>query len=504
MEKQQNSQFWKEIEKHPESVQKSFWYGAEHLGTFLGDDPKLYSTYLNYKNERPDPSWPWYQKAMFLYSQSQENEYITKHNMVVTIKENSSWLCGMLQGDFNKDPTLSQIIVGGLISLIPIVDQVCDVRDLIANLITLSDEKQRTPENYTALALTSVGLIPELGSIIKTTIKAIKVKGINKLSLMKTMEGLESNAAKFGAHCPWGRAPETWLRSEPWKKVASDAYIHLQKNINRLKETLRPLFMNGAGIFQTKVRALFTSLTSVMTITEKYIKDLCADVSKKVNELMPQPHLAMAGPSGKPANTPTNRYETNTAGSAPTQVKHQQNEAKPTKPKDKDSIDPACLLTRYGDDICEKQGKTGHHVVPDRCFRLGNKRTGVNRRQIEGALNEADGLVICVEGATPKPSNEHGKIHIQHTLLENELRALFKPTGSGPLIEVEVLCARSVSRVLKKCSANTLFQQLRTHHQAMGLGPKFIVRVDNRGLKAKKLDPKLFGSKSKKDIYKGY
>lgn len=501
MEKQQNSQFWKEIEKHPEKVQKAFWYGAEDLGKFLGDDPKLYSSYLNYKSDKPDPNWPWYKKAIFYYSQSQTNEYVTKHNVVVAIKENSSWLGGMLQGDFNKNPTLSQIIVGGMISLIPVVDQVCDIRDLIANLITLSDEKERTSENYMALALTSVGLIPEIGSIVKTTIKAVKTKGVTKLSLMKTMESLESNAVKLGAHCPWGRAPETWLRSEPWKGVASKAYIHLQKNINRLQDTLRPLLTHGTGLFQARIKTFFTSLMSSINAVEKYIKDLCTDVSKRINELMPQPHLAMAGhssSSGRPINTPINRYDTNTAGSTPTQVTHQQKEVKPEKDKSKEKTkDDTCILRPYKPDTCKPKGKTGHHVVPDRCFRLG-KRVGLDRHQIDGALSEADGLVICVEGATPQRDNEHGKIHELHTKLEKQLQSVLKPEGSGYLIEVEVICAQSVVKVLKKCSGKLIFEQLRTYHQSKGLGPKFIVRLDSRGSKVRKLDPNLFGGKTQK------
>ena len=69
-----------------------------------------------------------------------------------------------------------------------------------------------------------------------------------------------------------------------------------------------------------------------------------------------------------------------------------------------------CVLRPYHPDTCKAEGKTGHHVVPDRAFRLG-ERTGLNRKQILGGLSEGDGLVICVEGATPTPTNQHGKIH---------------------------------------------------------------------------------------------
>lgn len=500
MEQPQNSQFWQEIAKYPEAVQKSFWYGAKDLATFLGDEPQLYQTYLKYDQSKPSPDWPWWKKIVFYYSQSEYNQTINQHNMVVSIQEKSSWIYGVLQGDFNKNPTLSQILVGGVISLIPVVDQVFDIRDLISNLITLSNEKDQTPENYMALSLTAIGLIPELGSILKTTVKLIQAKATTKLSLMKTMESLETVAYKLGGACPWGRSPERWLRSQPWAQVAKDAYCCIKSNIERLTEILTHYVHRATEIFKQKIAQLINTLSQVSHSIEKYIQQLCENVRIRVTELLPQPRLAMAGhppPKGM-SNTPTNRYEVNTAGAHPTQARHQQKEEKPERDKTKEnSKDDTCILRPYKPDTCKPKGKTGHHVVPDRCFRLGTRK-GSGRGQIDGSLTEAEGLVVCVEGATPQRDNEHGQIHEQHTKLENELRALFIPEGSGPLIEVEVLCARSVAMVLKKCSANSLFQQLRAYHQSKGLGPKFIVRVDSKGTKARKLDPNLFGEKTQK------
>ena len=44
------------------------------------------------------------------------------------------WLWEAIQGDFNQDRTAGQIAADMAISLIPVVDTICDIRDLCANI----------------------------------------------------------------------------------------------------------------------------------------------------------------------------------------------------------------------------------------------------------------------------------------------------------------------------------------------------------------------------------
>lgn len=82
------------------------------------------------------------------------------------------WLWEAIEGDFNDDRSASQILVDAAISMIPLVDQLCDVRDLIANVRKLS--KDATDKaNWLALALTLIGLFPTLGSLVKGVLKII-------------------------------------------------------------------------------------------------------------------------------------------------------------------------------------------------------------------------------------------------------------------------------------------------------------------------------------------
>ena len=56
----------------------------------------------------------------------------------------AGWVWGVLQGDFNDDPSTAQVVTGTVISMIPLVDQICDVRDLVANCRKIHSEPDQT------------------------------------------------------------------------------------------------------------------------------------------------------------------------------------------------------------------------------------------------------------------------------------------------------------------------------------------------------------------------
>ncbi|WP_434387247.1 LysM peptidoglycan-binding domain-containing protein [Melittangium boletus] len=99
------------------------------------------------------------------------------------------WLLGTAQGDFNKDPSLSQIIVNMILGLIPVVDQVLDVRDIIAGLKDIieyyleDDTGQKRHESVLGLPyeywiwlnifIIAMGCIPEVGSAVKGVLRVL-------------------------------------------------------------------------------------------------------------------------------------------------------------------------------------------------------------------------------------------------------------------------------------------------------------------------------------------
>lgn len=78
----------------------------------------------------------------------------------------AEWIWGVLLGDFNENQSTAQIATGTVISMIPFVDQICDVRDVIANCKKI-DESPDAFGPKIALTLTLIGLFPTLGSLFK-------------------------------------------------------------------------------------------------------------------------------------------------------------------------------------------------------------------------------------------------------------------------------------------------------------------------------------------------
>lgn len=80
------------------------------------------------------------------------------------------WLWEAIEGDFNDERSTAQILFDAAVSMIPLVDQLCDMRDLVANVRKLS-RAARDMWNWVALVLTLIGLFPTLGSLVKGVLK---------------------------------------------------------------------------------------------------------------------------------------------------------------------------------------------------------------------------------------------------------------------------------------------------------------------------------------------
>jgi len=78
----------------------------------------------------------------------------------------AEWIWGVLQGDFNENASTSQVVTSTVVSMIPFVDQICDVRDVVANCKKINGEP-REVWHWVALVLTLIGLFLTLGSLFK-------------------------------------------------------------------------------------------------------------------------------------------------------------------------------------------------------------------------------------------------------------------------------------------------------------------------------------------------
>jgi len=113
-------------------------------------------------------------------------------NTVQDAKQKANWVWEALQGDFNPNRSVGQIGFDTVVCLVPGVDTIMDVRDLIANIIAIA----RAPTSgmaWFSLVLTIVGFVPELGSVAKGVVKIVFVK---LQPLIKSADDL-TNASKM-------------------------------------------------------------------------------------------------------------------------------------------------------------------------------------------------------------------------------------------------------------------------------------------------------------------
>ena len=103
----------------------------------------------------------------------------------------AEWIWVVLQGDFADNQSTSQTITGTVISMIPFVDQICDVRDVVANCKKI-DQDTENKWAWVALALTLLGLFPTLGSLVKGCFKILFAYG-RKSALHGAKTALDNN-----------------------------------------------------------------------------------------------------------------------------------------------------------------------------------------------------------------------------------------------------------------------------------------------------------------------
>lgn len=97
-------------------------------------------------------------------------------------------LAQVLLGDFSKDGNALGILLSVLVGFIPVVGQISDIRDLIADVWNLIDDGPETSE-WVALGLTALGFIPGLGDFLK--------QGDEMGTLLKNTDTIADSVQKF-------------------------------------------------------------------------------------------------------------------------------------------------------------------------------------------------------------------------------------------------------------------------------------------------------------------
>jgi hypothetical protein len=96
------------------------------------------------------------------------------------------WLWGVLLGEFNRDPSAGQVVTGMLVTMVPGLDQVADVRDVTAVLYRLTKpENRRDPMEWVSLVLNLIGLVPTVGSAAKGVLQLVLLSLVRRSPLAR-------------------------------------------------------------------------------------------------------------------------------------------------------------------------------------------------------------------------------------------------------------------------------------------------------------------------------
>ena len=183
------------------------------------------------------------------------------------------WFWEAVEGDFNESRSTSQILVDAGISMIPLVDQVCDLRDLIANCRKLSRD-QSDVWNWVALALTLIGLFPALGSLVKGVLKIffgfVRRSGGEKVG--EAVDAAMSWAISFLRR----RQVQKYLKLH---KV-DDVLKWLATEVKAMRATISTRELAGAFDRAIKVLAELTSKIEYVPVLSGKAKQALAEVKK--------------------------------------------------------------------------------------------------------------------------------------------------------------------------------------------------------------------------------
>lgn len=196
------------------------------------------------------------------------------------------WIWGAIQGDFNTERSTGQIGFDMVVSLIPIVDTLCDVRDLCANIRNYRKE----PSNKITLffmATTVIGFIPELGTVVKSVLRLVWVylkplikhaDDITNASKLITAANRACDAAlpKITDYLQHNRVAK-WAT----KGKLPDAYKFIAKTICEATDKISPAKLKS--LLDEKLNELKALLQKIRPIVPSIIRDSVDDLLKFID-----------------------------------------------------------------------------------------------------------------------------------------------------------------------------------------------------------------------------
>ncbi|WP_199610065.1 contractile injection system protein, VgrG/Pvc8 family [Flocculibacter collagenilyticus] len=272
------------------------------------------------------------------------------------------WLWGTLQGDFNEHPSTSQIVVGSLISMIPVVDQIMDCRDVCANAMLLTDDNDANDtDGWIALTLTGIGFVPVVGSA---------VKGVGKV-IVKHIDNAIATAAAVLRKLGYGD-PIAYINKIDWQDLGKQSSQLIKEKITTVADALNEI-LNTAFIRWSLPREAIENFTH----TEQALRNLLPKIDQGINH-------ATSQIEGK-VNQAIQKYEGELPHRGNTNTPNKVKTAELDKPEGNDLKGAKVVKMKQHDVACFKKNKKGNVAEYDR--QLAGQQAGLNNMTVKEYLD---------------------------------------------------------------------------------------------------------------------
>ncbi|EPJ45135.1 MAG: hypothetical protein OFPII_29920 [Osedax symbiont Rs1] len=193
------------------------------------------------------------------------------------IGDAASWTGGVLAGDFNAEMTTAQIITNTGITMIPVIDQVADLRDLIANAkLLIWDKRYNEVMVWVGVFACLIGLIPTLGSLAKGVIRLVmaNAKLAQILAVMNRLARL--SGSQFNGY--------RWL-----KKLSSElqgASSAIKQKFNDFLTSVASQIKKLSALAPTQVKEILESIEKVRGIASTKLDEAQQLISNRLHKIL--------------------------------------------------------------------------------------------------------------------------------------------------------------------------------------------------------------------------
>lgn len=197
------------------------------------------------------------------------------------------WIWGALQGDFNPDRTNGQIGFDMGVSLVPLVDTILDLRDLVANIRLY----RKDPDNKVTMfliATTAIGFIPEIGTVAKSGLRLVWVylkpliKHADDFTNVSKLVALTNRACDLALPRLTEYLQHNQIAKWATRGKIPDVYKFLSKKIIEVAASISPSALKG--LINEKCDALKELLKKIRMIVPTSIRALVDDNLKMLDE----------------------------------------------------------------------------------------------------------------------------------------------------------------------------------------------------------------------------